>query len=200
MVKKRKNGFRRKSRNLNPIQSIIVVTEGEKSEPNYLTEIRNLPGGDRSKRMRPIKGNGKSAVQLLDLMKDELSDSPLIYGDEAWIVFDVDSNSSDEIAKLEKWEKTHENYHIVISNPKIEYWFLLHFHNGNGVGTKENCDRLLKKFHPNYEKEFNSKFITPKHVDKAIKHAEQRAKNSNNYDIGIFGWTMMHSLVKSMLK
>ena len=70
-----------------------------------------------------------------------------------------------------------KNFGLALSNPKFEYWLLLHFEDGKGV-TAGNCIEKLKKHVENYAKNkiCISKFY--EYTQTAIQHA--KAKDASN--------------------
>jgi hypothetical protein len=63
-----------------------------------------------------------------------------------------------------------------LSNPKFEYWLLLHFEDGNGVGTSRECtDRLIAHL-PNYQKGS----VDTRKLLAGVNDAVERAKRRDN--------------------
>jgi len=52
---------------------------------------------------------------------------------EAWLVIDKDDNNDEKLRKVYEWSQSKDNYGLALSNPKFEYWLLLHFEEGKGV-------------------------------------------------------------------
>jgi len=152
----------------------VISTEGSKTEPLYFSEFN-----DRSKSftVKPISSKGKSSPQsVLKKMKGHIDDKGLRKSDEAWLVVDKDQWSDDQLAELFHWCCSKDNYHLALSNPKFEYWILLHFEDGNGVSNPRQCMERLKTYLPNYEKSLSPtdlrKIIAG--VSDAVKRAERK--------------------------
>jgi hypothetical protein len=47
--------------------------------------------------------------------------------------------------------KTEPQY-FALSNPKFEYWLLLHFNDGTGIASSRDCSDRLKRHLPGYDK------------------------------------------------
>ncbi len=97
--------------------------------------------------------------------------------DEAWIVVDKDQWPENQLNELHKWAATaskNKRYGLALSNPKFEFWLLLHFEGGKGVVDSESCSQKLKVHIPNYDKGLPPNKITQDAVKKAIKRAKQR--------------------------
>lgn len=124
-----------KPRRTKPV--ILIVTEGEKSEPKYFEHFRTRQNNVEV-RVVPNSKNG-SKTDYLNLIRkasrickdDDLSPRS---GDSVWIVADGDVNyqAADAIKKkneaLTQARATAEKeaYSLLISNPCFELWYLLH--------------------------------------------------------------------------
>lgn len=124
-----------KPRRTKPV--ILIVTEGEKSEPKYFEHFRTRQNNVEV-RVVPNSKNG-SKTDYLNLIRkasrickdDDLSPKS---GDSVWIVADGDVNyqAADAIKKkneaLTQARATAEKeaYSLLISNPCFELWYLLH--------------------------------------------------------------------------
>ena len=58
---------------------------------------------------------------------------------EAWLVVDKDQWTDDQLIKLLEWSQKADNYGFALSNPKFEYWLLLHFEDASGVKNSRDC-------------------------------------------------------------
>ena len=117
--------------------------------------------------------------------------------DEVWIIIDADKNQKKDLEALFNWEKKAKHRGLAFSNPKFEYWLLMHFDKGNNLKTPKSCDERLRKFLPNYSKNnLNTKILEDK-AQKAISNANSRNKNAKN-PISDYH-TTMSELVKNIL-
>jgi len=57
----------------------------------------------------------------------------------------VDANSwpEDQLLELHGWSTEDSRYGLAVSNPKFEFWLLLHFEDGNGAATSARA--LLRR-------------------------------------------------------
>lgn len=124
-----------KPRRTKPV--ILIVTEGEKSEPKYFEHFRTRQNNVEVRVVPNSKNGGKT--DYLNLIRkasrickdDDLSPRS---GDSVWIVADGDVNYqvADAIKKkneaLTQARATAEKeaYSLLISNPCFELWYLLH--------------------------------------------------------------------------
>ena len=177
----------------------LLAVEGKKTEKQYFSlpvlksptvRVECLPSGSDS-----------SPMDVLQRMKSRLREEGFkTKKDEAWLVVDRDSWKDDHLDTLHQWTTEKPSYHLAVSNPKFEYWLLLHFEDGHGVATAKECDARLKKYLPNYNKSIDSTKITREQIDKAIDRAILRnippCKNWPRDP----GKTTVYILVKNILK
>lgn len=150
----RRQGNRPKRRN------ILIVCEGEKTEPNYFEAFRKrLVGGEGDRII--VKGAGVNTLNLIETAQkiiDERrrSDNPPFY--DVWIVFDKDDfpdQHFDETVRAiqtedAKFKAGHSpHWHSAWSNEAFELWYLLHFQEmlGGPIGREQLCRLLSEKFH-----------------------------------------------------
>lgn len=81
-------------------------------------------------------------------------------------------------------DRDHENILIIINNPCLEYWFLLHFEKTSKYfSTCEEAGKQLKKHLPDYEK--TQRFYTKESNDIYLKlkpHLDKAITNANSLD------------------
>lgn len=134
--------------------TILIVCEGENTEPSYFKQFRLS-----SATIKPI-GLGYNTISLVNraiLLSQEKNYN------QVWCVFDKDdfaiTDFNNAIAIAEA-----NNFGVAYSNQAFEYWILLHFddHQGAGMHRKDYNDKLnslLKPYNVTYDGE-NSKIIT----------------------------------------
>lgn len=152
----------------------IIAAEGANSEPQYFA-IFNWDSIIKVK--CPKSRNQSSPSHVLKRMKQYLTQEGFNEKtDEAWLVIDKDQWTDKQLAELYQWSKKQENYGFALSNPKFEYWLLLHFEEGESVSGPSDCSSRLRKHLPGYDKNVDSRKFTPQHIHNAI----ERAKNRDN--------------------
>jgi hypothetical protein len=77
-------------------------------------------------------------------MAEYLRQESLKKSDEAWLVVDKDQWSNEQLEQLLRWAQGSDNYGFALSNPKFEYWLLLHFEDGEGISSSRACLERLK--------------------------------------------------------
>lgn len=137
-------------------------------------------------------------ASLLKKINQYLKTASLKGTDEAWIVCDRDRWSEAQLDEIYKWAQQ-PNHGMALTNPKFEYWLLLHFENGNGLKSIQDCDQRLAKHLPNYKKKIDTSKFTEQAIRQAIARAEQRPKTTGSWPQSL-GETQVHILVKKILK
>jgi hypothetical protein len=115
-----------------------------------------------------------SPPQVLKRMDVRLKNESLRNSDEAWLVVDKDQWTDIQLAQLYDWSQKQENYGFALSNPKFEYWLLLHFEDGTGILNSHGCSDRLRRYLPDYDKNINSRKITKEMITDAIRRARLR--------------------------
>ncbi|MDD5113361.1 MAG: RloB family protein [Methylobacter sp.] len=218
-AKKQQDSVRR-SANRKPYDHVLIVCEGEKTEPFYFEEMR-------------IHLDLDSANIKVDGSCDSSPKSVVEYGQELFIkervkagnydrvfcVFDRDQHETFDYA-LDKinsinFELKNEGYSegdvfmAIRSIPAFEYWFLLHFIPStkpySHLETKSVGDQViddLKTYLPNYEKKQKGIYkysIDNELIDAAKAHSKRIFENSiNTGDINPS--TNVHDLVEYLEK
>lgn len=169
MMEKRRS-FRRPQANRPYNKLFIISAEGDQTEPQYFDMLNKM-----SKSTVKCLNNlhGTSPIQILKVMKTDLKKRRLRKGDEAWIVVDRDIWESEDLDALVEWAKENGNFYLALSNPKFEYWLLLHFEEGNRIKSPKNCEDRLKRHLPTYNKNIQVSKIKPK-IQDAIARAKAK--------------------------
>ena len=107
-------------------------------------------------------------------MENHLKNEGLRRSNEAWLVVDKDEWTDKQLQQLYEWSLKAANHQFALSNPKFEFWLLLHFEDGNGVNSSQDCSPRLKQHLPNYDKGIDKSKMTCEMIAFAIKRARQR--------------------------
>jgi hypothetical protein len=136
--------------------------EGEKIETQYFSLFNNL---QTLIKVNCLKGNHASSTpQVLKRMKEYLQKERLRSSDEAWLVVDKDLWTDDQLDQLHNWAQERNNYGFALSNPKFEYWLLLHFEEGPDIASSHDCSHRLNQHLPDYNKRIDVKKFTPNRI------------------------------------
>ncbi len=164
-----------------PYDKVLIVTEGEKTEPQYFKELKNhyrinsanieIDGSSDSSPESVVE-YGKKLYE-----KERGTDAPF---DRVYFVFDKDTHHTYQQALNRiKSLRRKKTFFAINSVPCFEYWLLLHFtyttEPFRATGKSSAADAVihkLKKHIPDYEKSITGIFI------KLYDHLEQAKKNA----------------------
>ena len=146
--------FDRPEPNLEEKPTILIVCEGENTEPSYFEQFRLS-----SATIIPV-GEGYNTISLVNRAKQIASQGTF---EQVWCVFDKDDfcdadfNNAIFIAEA-------NNYGVAYSNQAFEYWIILHFddHQGGGMHRDDydnKINKMLKPYNLTYDGS-KSKIIT----------------------------------------
>jgi hypothetical protein len=155
--RKRRAGRRSPSRKSQPV--ILVVCEGEKTEPRYLLGfLENCKNPRVAIEIARQHGVPKTLVGIAKERKKRAADDAergrddnLAY-DSVWCVFDVDEHPHIDDARQMARDNDIE---LAISNPCFELWLLLHFRDSPGMRHRHKLAELLAKHVPGYDKDID---------------------------------------------
>jgi len=159
MASNRRNRHRRPPRrpaSREPRRRLLVVCEGERTEPEYIKgferHVRNatvevaIPKerGDPRKIVEIAKGHAERAKSEAKRQGDSF-----IAFDEVWCVFDRDEHERFHDA----CQMARDNgFELAVSNPCIELWLILHFRDSPGARHRHDVQKMLAEFIPGYDK------------------------------------------------
>ena len=150
----------------------VIAVEGAKTEPQYFAIFNSQSSVIH---VKCLKGRNQSSPgQVLKRMESHLKNETLRDGDEAWLVIDKDRWTDEQLNELFEWSEQGENYGFALSNPKFEFWLLLHFENGDGIRSSKDCSSRLSKHLPHYDKGINASRFPPQKIKDAIDRAERK--------------------------
>jgi uncharacterized protein YpiB (UPF0302 family) len=191
-----KSRFRRPEGQRRYKKMFIIVAEGTVTEQEYF----QLLDDESIVRVRCLKNRKNlSPNEALLRVREHVRKESLEKTDEAWVVVDKDSWKEEHLDELHKWAQGRSNYGFALSNPKFEFWLLLHFEDAKGVGTSEQCSKKLAKHLPGYNKHVDRQKFT----HERIKAATDRAKKRDTPPCA--GWprntgTTVYKLVEKILE
>ena len=146
----------------------LISTEGSNTEVQYFSYFNNESSVVK---IKCLKGKHESSpAQVFKRMKNNLEKERIIITDEAWLVVDRDQWTEGQLSDLNNWSKSQSNYGFALSNPKFEYWLLLHFEEGRGITSSRICSERLRRYIPDYNKNIDPRKIIA-HVEDAIRRA-----------------------------
>lgn len=119
---------------------ILIVCEGENTEPSYFNQFRITSANVKS------VGEGYNTIYLVNRA---LALSQQGNYDQVWCVFDKDDfNDNDFNSAIQKAEAN--NFGVAYSNQSFEYWLILHFkdHQGGGMHRHSYNDKINEHLKP----------------------------------------------------
>lgn len=134
--------------------TILIVCEGENTEPSYFSQFRLSTAT-----IKPI-GEGYNTISLVNRATELAKEKDY---EQVWCVFDKDDFDNNDFNNAIVTAKA-QNFGVAYSNQAFEYWIILHFddHQGGGMHRKDydkKINNLLKPFKLTYDGEA-SKLIT----------------------------------------
>lgn len=171
-----------------PRECVLIVCEGEKTEPYYFEGLREELKLSSVEVEVEGKGCGSApisvvdaALQRRDARKQDAKCSPRhTEYDVVWCIVDVEIPPHSSLDQALDKAKAN-GLRVALSNPCFEYWYLLHFKRTSALmkGAKDAI-AALKKHYPKYEKNSVEAFqvFYPK-TETAIKHAKDVLKEKH---------------------
>jgi RloB-like protein len=162
-----------------PHPRVLIVTEGEKTEPQYFDEIRKKLRISAARIRIADSDYGTEPRQIVDYAADLFREQERQF-DKVFAVFDRDEHRTYHDAlqacartKLRNDQKKWVKFRAVPSNPCFELWLLLHCEDIHDLLHRNEIYRKLKQHIPDYEKAFPGTF---ERTHPALRDAVIRAK------------------------
>lgn len=177
-----RDSYRRREPQIEPRESLLLVCEGEKTEPNYFRFLRERlrlasveVEIDRESGGAPISVVDR-AIELRERRERNASSSTVqAEYDMVYCIMDVEAPlphpSLDQAIDKAKGN----GLVVILSNPCFEYWYLLHFEKtATLMNSNDQLIRALKDHVQSYTKGGSEihELVFPK-TDDAIRHATQ---------------------------
>ncbi len=192
LFKKRKAGntekLKRKKKSREPYDKLLIVTEGKKTEPNYLNVLRDYL--KLSQANIHIDPNSDSTPTSVVRYAKKMIDSQPINDpyNHVFCVMDKDQHTdfNQALDQIREFNNRNGNkspkLYPIVSTPCFEYWLLLHhtyitrsFYTG-GNSPCDNVVTELKKYITNYRK--NDKNCMLQLVENNLEQAIVNAENA----------------------
>lgn len=189
---------------------ILIVTEGSKTEPLYLEEIR-AAHQLHSANVEVQPGQlGTAPIQVVRYAQQLFEKGDLHKGirpksfDQVYAVFDRDDHDSYFNAlnlaksldgKLRNDDRQPVSFNAIASIPSFELWLLLHYEDIQAPIRREGVMARLKQHIPGYEKGAGGAFATTRdRLETATQRAQALAVKFNAYT-DPEPYTALHELV-----
>lgn len=195
----RKSTFARSSPERSYRRRLVIGAEGRVTESRYFLMVEGLyPSSDCVLEFaRTPSNNCSNPHEVLRSLEHWMSENgPWKKNDESWLVVDKDNWKDAQLNELRTWTSRTDGGHykrgLALSDPKFEYWLLLHFEDTSAANS-EDCTRKLKKHLPRYNKQIDDHDFSQKRVQQAISRARQRDGRGSGAS------TTVYKLVESIL-
>jgi hypothetical protein len=167
-------------------KAFLLVTEGEKTEPNYFLALRNrLQLAAADVEIQHPQGTDPltltaAAIRIRDERKRQAKKGINIAYDEVWVIFDLEKPHDErrELAVKAMNMKEASGIKFAFSDPCFEFWLLLH--EEYTTAQFAECDQVIKRLQA-FWKDY-AKGLTPTteflaKVPTAVVHAERCRKH-----------------------
>ena len=158
---KKAKDLRRRTAKRAPYAKILIVCEGEKTEPNYFNGVKDHYGLN-SANIEICGECGSDPLSIFKYAKQryrEERDAGDAF-DKVFCVFDRDTHPQyDDVLRMITVQTPCNTYFAITSVPCFEYWLLLHYNYttkpyaplpGNSAGAQVLAD--LREYMPDYQK------------------------------------------------
>lgn len=151
------------------LDTILILCEGEKTEPNYFNGIRK----DFHLSNIKVDGLGCNTFKIIEEGIKHRKDYS-----QVWCVFDRDSFTAQCFNKAFQMIKRYPNIHIAYSNESFELWYLLHFnYYDTAMSRKQYEKNLTELLGYKYRKNADNMYeILKENQPKAIRNAKKLLK------------------------
>ena len=168
-----------------PYDKVLIVCEGEKTEPHYLMALRDhLKLSQANIKIDP--NSDSSPTSVVKYAKELIKESPKDPYDHVFCVIDRDRHTDFDtaIAQINGYRNKDTKLHAIVSNPCFEFWILLHFDYTTklfGTSGDSPCMDLIKNnlkvFIEDYEK--GDRAIMLPIIKSGLEMAVANAKRAN---------------------
>ena len=176
MVKKRSlTNLRRREAFKAPNKFELIACEGSTEEDYFKALIKKLRlPAVKVKVYSPSESEPIKIVNWTIAKRKEMSDDVGYPCEKAWCVIDVEIPQHQTLD--EAWEKANatQKLEIILTNPCIEYWFLLHFKkHTSSFDDKDEVMNELLEVHPTYKKRRIGFNVLDSRRTTAIQHSRE---------------------------
>jgi hypothetical protein len=170
MAKKRRP-FRRRKPVLDYRKLFVIATEGRKTEPDY---FRLFNSKEATIRLRVLPSKHRTSPRhVLERAEAAVKKEQLKKTDETWLVIDIDQWPLDQLEEVFAGCQF-SGFSLAVSNPKFEYWLLLHFEDGGAVESSRACSEKLRHYLPDYDKGNLAAHKLYSKIPDAIRRAKEK--------------------------
>ncbi|HHW7506665.1 TPA: RloB family protein [Mannheimia haemolytica] len=189
MPRKQNRDLKRQPAKIDTYKSVLIVCEGEKTEPLYFESLKKVEGLT-SADIKVVYGKHSTPIDVIKkAIYEQEKQKQYLPFDKVYCVIDGDvSENLNETKELAK----ENNIQLIISYPCIEYWYICHFKfyrsfiGKTGKSAGYNCESILntywkKAFKKDYTKnQANLYALLRDKLETAIKNAKTGLKQAQD--------------------
>ena len=150
---------------------VIVVTEGEKTEPEYIRAFARIYGASNV-HLKETGFDPQRVVEMAIALKRSLSRGTRAH---VWAVFDRDEH--ERFDKALHLAQQH-GICVAVSNPCFELWAVFHYQDHAAPIDRHDCQRLLAQLCAGYQADRGKLFKDTEVIRSNHDAAVQRGKQS----------------------
>ena len=171
----RRKRLRRRNPSRRPAARVVVVTEGKKTEPDYLSVFSRLFRVQTVEVVTiGVGADPRSVVERAIKESRRVVGEALAGDDTVWAVFDRDVHTTfDEAKQL----AAGNDIRVAISNPCFELWCLFHYRDLDGPVSRGRCQKTLEDCCKTYGRRTKS-FIDEQAIRDGHEEAVKRGRKS----------------------
>jgi len=181
---------------------ILIVCEGEVTEPSYFSDLKHHTRSVVDLEIEP-GGTPKAVVELAVEVKKAAEkgarrskDENLKY-DSVWSVFDVDEHPF----LAEAQQQARDNgIDVAVSNPCFELWALLHFQEQHAHIDRREVQRLCRQYMPRYDKRLPCETLLAAYDKAVLRSIELEQWHHGRGTDGANPSTGVHRLTEEIMK
>ena len=195
-----------------PYERLLIVCEGEKTEPQYLREIQQAFRLATAHVQVLHSQVGTEPQQVLDYALSIFKTGGRAHRQRAFdrvvVVFDRDEHATYHQAlakatgqrgKLKNDTGAAVPLDVVASVPCFELWLLLHFEDVHAPLHRHDALARLKAYLPGYEKGGGGHWAATNHLGALAAERAKRLAIATTANDGIQPYTAMHELVSRLV-
>lgn len=179
--KKRNTTLRKRQSKRQTNEVILIVCEGEKTEINYLEQLKDFFRLNNVA-IDILSSKNPSPLQVVEFANRNNKQKY----DKVYCVFDKDMHSTFDEA-LQKCKKY--KFEAIVSNPCFEFWILLHFTyttaNFHTDNKNSPCDKLINNYLKTHIKDYSKSYksfaqLIENKLNQAIENAIKANKEAED--------------------
>ena len=162
---KRETDLRRRKEIRDELRTVLIVTNGERTEFDYFTAVKSEPWVDAGRVFVKFEAGAPAAIVLRTASIRDDNDF-----DEAWTVCDVDEFDVTSAIK----DAASSNVNLALSVLSFEVWLILHISEGcPGFNTAVQAERFLRNLLSGWTKTTLNFADFRDGIDKAVARAKR---------------------------